>query len=66
MRYTRSKDGVERATLRVEVRLTRDEVTWLRERAKASGVYSSPHDLLRGLLSDALWREREQAEEETR
>jgi hypothetical protein len=37
MKYTMSKDGIERVTVRVSLRFTRDEVEFIKELAKKEG-----------------------------
>lgn len=64
MKYTRSRDGVERATLHVTKRVTREEYRWLVERAKAGHVYESAHQLLAGMLTEGWESEKERAREE--
>lgn len=64
MKYTRSRDGVERATLLVPHRVTREEFAWLVKRAKANGGKRTPHDVLSACLSEGLENEAERDREE--
>jgi hypothetical protein len=51
MRYTKSKDGVERVTVLVPMRFTREELASLRQQARGDTV----RDYLSGMLSTELW-----------
>lgn len=72
MKYTRSKDGVERTTLWTSLRVTREEYAQLKERAGRPGLNQSVHELLYACLQQGLsseyetWREELEYEEEER
>ena len=58
MRYTKSQDGIERATVNVPLRLTREEVKWIRDRGG-----KDVRKWLAAILSDDLWDRRAEHEE---
>jgi len=71
MKYTNSKDGIERATFKIEVRLTRKEVSRLQDFLKAEYKGSKVTRTVRDLLSSAagdgiysLWEKVEDTEAE--
>jgi hypothetical protein len=59
MKYTKSQDGIERATVNVPMRLTREEVEWIR----AQHVGKDVRKWLAGVLSTELWERRAERED---
>jgi hypothetical protein len=66
MKYTRSRDGVERANLYAVVRVTREEHQWMQARVKADGVHTCVRDLLNAALAEGLDIEHLRAHEEAK
>lgn len=62
MRYVKSRDGIERATLYIKHRVTREDYQWLRQRAKRNDM--TVHEYLGVCLDNGINEESLIADEE--
>ena len=65
MKYTRSKDGIDRATIRVELRCTKEEFEELQKAAKEDGA-DSVRGYLHRCLTSGIFADREAMESDRR
>jgi hypothetical protein len=62
MKYTKSRDGIERANIIVKHRVTREDYVWLAARAKSMGM--TVQRFLGACLDDGLNNDQLAAEED--